>query len=1151
MKKTELRRRGTAALLALLLLLSLCPAALAAEKGTLSIGTLEELEDFADRCASDTYSKDLTVVLTEDIDAAGTEIAIPIFCGTFDGQGHRIYNLELTRSASGYGFFGQIQKGAVVRNLSLVGETAPEGTQSQVGGVAGINYGRIENCRYTGAVIGEDTVGGIVGKNEEGGVVADCTAAGVVRGKEFTGGIAGQNAGTLLRCANTAAVNTTLDEADLSAADLENLENTVYSIVKKEDVTKGEVTENAITSDTGGITGYSTGIVQSCTNSGSVGYPHVGYNVGGVAGRQNGYMASCINHGTVQGRKDVGGIVGQMAPDITLQTSGASLDTLKDDINSLQSLVDRMLDDAQATSDTVSARMDRISAYADDALDSARSLTDRLGDFADDNLDTVNNILLLAERYIAKVSPITDGLADASDSLADTVDALRDLLDDWDGSSGDGKTLLAQLQNFCQETAKACEDIESGAAALDRALALLGKGPAGPDTAQLKADTAALKQAVQTLENTISRALEELNVGGTVTEGTRKELRDNVTAILDCQKAIVRDLADVITGTDFGALRDQNLETLRQIAKELHSAMDSFASAVGHMGKAMGYLGDALKTLRNLDIDTGKLDDALQSAGDAAESLADALDKASKWANDLSKEDPGDFSQLGTGFDEDSDALNTSLSGMNQELSALSHEISGSTTTLLADVRAVNNKLMDVMNQFVDLLDDALNTDASDLIEDVSEESLQSAVRGKVLECENYGDVSADRNVGGVAGSMAIEYDLDPEDDLLPDGTSGVRLTYQTRAILLSCDNYGTVEARKSCAGGVAGRMDLGTIYGSGGWGTVSSGSGDYVGGVCGLSVSTIRKSYAKCSLSGRKYVGGIVGSGNRVTDCISMAEITDYTQQGGAIAGEITGEYSGNLFVSDDLAGVDRISFSGKADQVSYETLRERADLPDQFRRLTLSFQVDGRTLKKQLFNYGASFTEADYPTVPEQEGSYVHWDKTDLKNLRFDTVVSGEYKPYVTTLGSSQQRTNQRPVLLVQGKFREGDALRVEDASDQVTGNVVECWNVQIPDDGQADHTVRWLIPEDGAKRLAVYVDTGSGAKKAETEQNGSYLCFTMTGSGTVTVVSGDAAVRQLWIAAAVAALAVVVLLVLWRRRRRKKAAEPTARVRDTVKR
>ena len=115
------------------------------------------------------------------------------------------------------------------------------------------------------------------------------------------------------------------------------------------------------------------------------------------------------------------------------------------------------------------------------------------------------------------------------------------------------------------------------------------------------------------------------------------------------------------------------------------------------------------------------------------------------------------------------------------------------------------------------------------------------------------------------------------------------------------------------------------------------------------------------------------------------------------------------------------------------------------------------------------------------------------------------------------------------------------MEDISAQVSGNVVEAWSVQIPDDGLSDHTVRWLIPEDGDKRLAVYVDTGSGAQKAETEQNGSYLCFTMTGSGMVTVVSGDAAVRQLWIAAAVAALAIVILLVLWRRRRRKRPPSP----------
>lgn len=98
-----------------------------------------------------------------------------------------------------------------------------------------------------------------------------------------------------------------------------------------------------------------------------MGYPHVGYNVGGVAGRQSGYMASCENTGTVQGRKDVGGIVGQMAPDVTLSYAPGSLEELQEALNALGGSVDKTLADAQSVSDTVTARIDRISGYADTA----------------------------------------------------------------------------------------------------------------------------------------------------------------------------------------------------------------------------------------------------------------------------------------------------------------------------------------------------------------------------------------------------------------------------------------------------------------------------------------------------------------------------------------------------------------------------------------------------------------------------------------------------------------------------------------------------------------------------------------------------------------------------------------------------------------
>lgn len=191
-----------------------------------------------------------------------------------------------------------------MKNLTVRGDITPSGTQTQVGGIAGTNAGTIDNCAFSGIVMGGDYVGGIAGKNETGGTISLCQTSGVVRGTRFTGGIAGQNAGTVLNCTNKAAVNTAVSEEDLSSG-LEDVESTIYTLLKREDVK-----ENAVTTDTGGVAGYSNGILQSCTNLGAVGYPHVGYNVGGVCG----LSLSSIRHSyakcTLTGRKYVGGIVG-------------------------------------------------------------------------------------------------------------------------------------------------------------------------------------------------------------------------------------------------------------------------------------------------------------------------------------------------------------------------------------------------------------------------------------------------------------------------------------------------------------------------------------------------------------------------------------------------------------------------------------------------------------------------------------------------------------------------------------------------------------------------------------------------------------------------------------------------------------------------
>lgn len=104
---------------------------------------------------------------------------------------------------------------------------------------------------------------------------------------------------------------------------------------------------------------------------------------------------------------------------------------------------------------------------------------------------------------------------------------------------------------------------------------------------------------------------------------------------------------------------------------------------------------------------------------------------------------------------------------------------------------------------------------------------------GSLVGCENQGDVNttvvevqadlsditllrttesvpAGTDIGGIAGSVAIEYDFDPEDDLTESGEQSLNFEYNTLAVVLDCVNKGAVTAKKDNAGGIVGRMDVG-----------------------------------------------------------------------------------------------------------------------------------------------------------------------------------------------------------------------------------------------------------------------------------------------------------------------------------------------------
>ena len=159
----NLIKRISALLLCLLLVLSLPVTALAeeakdtdeaaaAEEGTtLRILRQKQFLDFAENCRLDSYSRNLSVVLLTDIDLTGVDFAgIPIFCGNFDGNGHTVSGLSITQDGSNMGLFRYVDASALIQNLTVSGEIIPDGSRSAVGGIAGHNAGKIQNCFFDG-----------------------------------------------------------------------------------------------------------------------------------------------------------------------------------------------------------------------------------------------------------------------------------------------------------------------------------------------------------------------------------------------------------------------------------------------------------------------------------------------------------------------------------------------------------------------------------------------------------------------------------------------------------------------------------------------------------------------------------------------------------------------------------------------------------------------------------------------------------------------------------------------------------------------------------------------------------------------------------------------------------------------------------------
>jgi uncharacterized repeat protein (TIGR02543 family) len=227
-------------------------------------------------------------IQTADIDASSISNFSPIgdgttrFTGQYNGKGHTITNVTISRSTSDYiGLFGNIDSGATVDSIG-VGIDNITG-HNYVGGLAGYNTGTVRFCYTTGVVSGSLGVGGFIGYNS-GGAVSYSHSSVATTGNYDVAAFIGDNV---------------------------NSSNINYCYATGNSI--GSTVSGCYTS--GGLVGWNESNISNCYATGNViGIAPVGGLVGGIGG--SGTVSNSYAVGTVTGTNP-GGLAGSSSGSIT------------------------------------------------------------------------------------------------------------------------------------------------------------------------------------------------------------------------------------------------------------------------------------------------------------------------------------------------------------------------------------------------------------------------------------------------------------------------------------------------------------------------------------------------------------------------------------------------------------------------------------------------------------------------------------------------------------------------------------------------------------------------------------------------------------------------------------------------------------------
>lgn len=565
---------------------------------------------------------------------------------------------------------------------------------------------------------------------------------------------------------------------------------------------------------------------------------------------------------------------------------------------------------------------------------------------------------------------------------------------------------------------------------------------------------------------------------------------------------------------------DIESEYLNDRVDDVQSSIDIINSTLNNMSSSMNNASSDVKSYTENIIDQykellDKLQDKLNGNNDNDEKIEDFVDDISK------------------------DIENSTVA---DDIHGLADTVDSEIRTIADSIERISAQIKNIGNTVTETMDVVTSDD--NYIEDISSADSAQNSDGVIAKSVNRGAVHGDINAGGIAGTMNVEYDVDQEYDLDITETTNVRLRSTVSDVVIYCINYGEVNSKKDCAGGIVGLQELGLVYGSEGYGTVKSETGNYAGGIAGNSASAITDSYSLCNVESEDYTGGICGKGYTMQNCISIPAILGDGEAKGSLAGiiESDGEVSTNIFVNDIYGGIDDINYSGKADSASYEAVMAMENIPDGFHRVTLVFKADGNVIDTKNIAYNANLGVSELPSIPDKDGFYAQWPENIVsKPILQNTVVEAEYHVWIESVAGDIASQNDKPLFIAEGKFYDDNKITLSKCdTDNLSGDIEYsyAWKMRGTDvKDKGTKTCHFYIKNTLGSSEVWYRDNAdSGWVKADAKEHGSYMTAEIPYEADFAVIHKESSNMIYYICGGAAACIIVIAVIIIKKRKKR---------------